>query len=629
MTGKILWNILLAAPVALGAALVGLTPAAIAVEAQTSSQTEAASTELVSVTEVTLIEPTTQVDELAPVPLVTTETQAVTLPVVSEVDAVAESEALGVSQLAQLQEYSAEGQGEEQEAAQVTSVSQLSDVQPTDWAFQALQSLVERYGCIAGYPDGTYRGNRALTRYEFAAGMNACLDRITELISSGSEGVVTREDLATLQRLQEEFAAELATIRGLVDNLEARTAELEANQFSTTTRLAGETIFAISDIFGGEADADADNELEEPGVDEQNNLVFQSRVRLNFDTSFTGTDRLRARLQGGNFSRFLGDPSAGETRLGFETNTSSYDVRVDDLNYQFNLGDRTRIGIFANSADLRDIVLENVASPFVSSGRGAISRFGRFNPIYRITNANGAASITYRLTNPALTNNVFSVQLGYGAGEANNPDQGDGLFSGDYSAIAQLVGRNLLGGNLDLVFTYINSYIGTEDDPANPDPDDNDIAGIRSPGLGSRLSRVDRDRPLSVNSYGLQANYRFSPGFQLGGWVGYSFVRAIGLGDADVLNYAVTLAFPDLLGEGNLGGIVFGMQPRLIDSDNSLGLGDDGEDLSTGFHIEGFYRLAVTDNIDITPGIIWLTAPNHNEDNDDIFVGTIRTTFRF
>ncbi|MBY5285459.1 iron uptake porin, partial [Anabaena sp. PCC 7938] len=54
---------------------------------------------------------------------------------------------------------------------QVTSVSQFSDVQPTDWAFQALQSLVERYGCIAGYPNGTYRGNRALTRYEFAAGL--------------------------------------------------------------------------------------------------------------------------------------------------------------------------------------------------------------------------------------------------------------------------------------------------------------------------------------------------------------------------------------------------------------------------------------------------------------------------
>lgn len=60
----------------------------------------------------------------------------------------------------------------------VTSVSQLSDVKPTDWAFQALQSLVERYGCIAGYPDKTFRGNRAITRYEFAAGLNACMDRI-------------------------------------------------------------------------------------------------------------------------------------------------------------------------------------------------------------------------------------------------------------------------------------------------------------------------------------------------------------------------------------------------------------------------------------------------------------------
>ena len=55
---------------------------------------------------------------------------------------------------------------------QVTSVWQLSDVNPRDWAFQALQSLVERYGVITGYPDGTFKGNRALTRYEFAAGLN-------------------------------------------------------------------------------------------------------------------------------------------------------------------------------------------------------------------------------------------------------------------------------------------------------------------------------------------------------------------------------------------------------------------------------------------------------------------------
>ncbi|MEW6498717.1 MAG: iron uptake porin, partial [Cyanobacteriota bacterium] len=110
---------------------------------------------------------------------------------------------------------------------QVTSVSQLQDVQPTDWAFQSLQSLVERYGVLAGYPDGTFRGNRAMSRYEFAAALNAALDRINELIRTEKENLVSREDLATLQRLQQEFAVELATLRGRVDALQARTAELE------------------------------------------------------------------------------------------------------------------------------------------------------------------------------------------------------------------------------------------------------------------------------------------------------------------------------------------------------------------------------------------------------------------
>jgi len=85
--------------------------------------------------------------------------------------------------------------------AQVTSVSELSDVRPTDWAFTALQRLVEQYGCIEGFPNRTYRGNQAMTRYEFAAGLNACLDVIVQLIS----GSGTAEELATIRRLQEEF----------------------------------------------------------------------------------------------------------------------------------------------------------------------------------------------------------------------------------------------------------------------------------------------------------------------------------------------------------------------------------------------------------------------------------------
>jgi hypothetical protein len=61
---------------------------------------------------------------------------------------------------------------------QVTNVTQLRDVAPGDWAYEALRSLVERYGCIAGYPDRTFRGNRATTRFEFAAGLNACLNQL-------------------------------------------------------------------------------------------------------------------------------------------------------------------------------------------------------------------------------------------------------------------------------------------------------------------------------------------------------------------------------------------------------------------------------------------------------------------
>ena len=64
---------------------------------------------------------------------------------------------------------------------QVTSVNQFSDVRPTDWAYQALTNLVEKYGCVAGYPNGTYKGGHAMTRYEAAALLNACLDRVTEV----------------------------------------------------------------------------------------------------------------------------------------------------------------------------------------------------------------------------------------------------------------------------------------------------------------------------------------------------------------------------------------------------------------------------------------------------------------
>ena len=241
--------------------------------------------------------------------------------------------------------------------SQVTSVSQFSDVQPTDWAFQALQSLVERYGCIAGYPNSTYRGNRALTRYEFAAGLNACLDRVNELIATATADLVSKQDLATLQRLQEEYSAELATLRGRVDGLEARTSELEANQFSTTTKLVGEAIFNVSDVFGGNrADTDA-NPNNNPDLN--SNTVFSDRVRLNLYSSFTGKDQLQIRLNAGNIVSNVGSVVGGVasgtgtnmTRLGYDGDSNN-SVVIDKINYAFNFTDAVRVKIDASGGEV-------------------------------------------------------------------------------------------------------------------------------------------------------------------------------------------------------------------------------------------------------------------------------------
>ncbi len=153
------------------------------------------------------------------------------------------------------------------------------------------------------------------------------------------------------------------------------------------------------------------------------------------------------------------------------------------------------------------------------------------------------------------------------------------------------------------------------------------------------------DDRVNANHFGLVANYKVNDGFQVGGWIGYANARVLGVdtvgaptgnrGDVKVLNYAVTFAFPDLLLKGNLGGLVFGMQPRVTDTSNArvaeaIGLPDGrSADRDVGFHIEAFYRIQLNDNISITPGFFWLTAPNHDARNPDAFVGIIRTSFVF
>ncbi|MEH2400214.1 iron uptake porin [Nostoc sp.] len=484
----------------------------------------------------------------------------------------------------------------DQTMAQVTSVSQFSDVQPTDWAFQALQSLVERYGCIAGYPNSTYRGNRALTRYEFAAGLNACLDRVNELIATATGDLVNKQDLATLQKLQEDFSAELATLRGRVDAVEARAAELEANRFSTTTKLQGEVIAVASDVLSG-------NTVNGAEITDKN-TTLGLRARIELVTSFTGKDTLFTRIQADNIlSPNIGTPE-GNLFFAGDGTTNAF---IDALYYKFPLGERTQVTALANAAAADDIT--STVNLFDGDGSfGALSTFGTRNPIYGLMAGAGLA-VTHEFSDK------LALSLGYLSGTANDPTLNNGLFNGSYGALAQLTVKP--SDRISFGLTYINSY----NQPLLTGSNAATLAPLDLDGDGALDSR------FSSNSYGVEASIGITDNIVLGGWAGYTNSRTLNgnRGDVDIWNYAVTLGFPDLGKQGNLAGIIAGVEPR-VTSSNVPGLDRDAD---TSYHLEAFYQYKLTDNITITPGVIWLTSPDHNNDNDDVVIGALRTTFSF
>lgn len=462
--------------------------------------------------------------------------------------------------------------------AQVTSVSQLSDVQPTDWAFQALQSLVERYGCIAGYPNQTYRGNRAMTRYEFAAGLNACLERINELIATATGDLVKKEDLATLQKLQEQFAAELTTLRGRVDAVEARTAKLEANQFSTTTKLNGEVIIAGVGATGGASN------------NSDSNIILVNRVRLNLTTSFTGKDLLLTGLQAYNFlggadgqgslqqSLGLASPllSASSARTSFEpqfpglnvntlSSVGANSVQLYKLLYIFPVANK--LTLFAGTAAETSDAFPAI-TPFYGEGQESISRFGNLNPVLRVsggTSGTGLASAAGFIFN--ISPNLDLRAL-YGSVNANLPEKsaseavpgvsttplGAGLFSGSSIIATQLTFKP--SPALDIGLNYSHSY-----------HEINILAtGLVSSDIGA-LAGVATGTPLTLNSFGGTVTWRLSPKIALSGYGAAIFVDAA----SNSVNASTTFTswmagihFKDLFKSGNTAGILFGRRFTVV-----------------------------------------------------------------
>ncbi|MEG3438337.1 iron uptake porin [Pannus brasiliensis CCIBt3594] len=487
--------------------------------------------------------------------------------------------------------------------AQVTSVNQLRDVSPSAWAYEALRSLVERYGCIVGYPDRTFRGDRALTRWEFAAGLNACLNTLERMIQDGV--AVAKEDIDKLKRLASEFQSELAAMGARIDNLENRAAFLEDHQFSTTTKLAGEVVMAMYGVAAGEKNG---------GESIPQVPAFGYRARLELNTSFTGKDLLYTRLATGNIPDLAETTGTFQSTLAF-TQPDDNDLALEVLYYRFPVAENINLWLEAFGG-AKDDFTDTLNFLDGDGGSGALSSFGTRNPIYY---QSGQTGLGFQ-----GKFGVFEIDAGYLAGNANDPNPGNGLFNGSYSTIIQL--DYIPSDNFGIGLTYLHAY------------------NLLDTGTGSQRSNFQfytedlfgEPVPTTNDSYGLEFSWRIVDGFVLGGWGGYTKATTLSTldgqldrGTLDIWNWAVTFAFPDLFKEGNVAGLIFGMQPWVSNSSIRLSDGSRTNDPNTSFHIEGFYQWAITNNIAITPGLIVITAPDYNDNNSTLVIGTIRTTFTF
>ncbi|MGF1601797.1 MAG: iron uptake porin [Thermosynechococcaceae cyanobacterium] len=502
---------------------------------------------------------------------------------------------------------------------QVTSVSQLSDVRPTDWAFQALQSLVERYGCIAGYPNGTFRGNRSATRYEMAAALNACLDQISDRFAS-------KADLDAVKALQDEFAAELATLRGRVDGLESRVATVEAQQFSTTTKLSGKAVFLgqYGDSGpGGPFLSSVDDGTGTPlgaanAANSDSRASAISAVYLSFNTSFSGDDLLETTLFVGNggqdfFSQAqLGDTTAG-TPLTDDNNFSQY--LNPSQNYFSGVG--TGVSLYRLAYTFKPIkdLSVTVAPLFyptdIIDGNSFTSPFTGF-------------STWFFVNNPLITPYSTNFAGGAGGGFVYNPGGGPLSFKGAYTAVNGFSPVNTGATNGGL---FGDPYQATAEIEYAKTFGKIDGA-VRLQYTNSAVSNIRQD------AVGINAEAKLGK-FGIFGRYGYSFANANGIstpvpfatvtqGRFDAQTWQAGLGVDDLLIPGSQLAAAVGMP--FINNIGSEGPGINDEEQ---INIEAFYRFPVNDNITISPIFSAILNPNNSSAEPNLYQGLIRVVFSF
>jgi Carbohydrate-selective porin, OprB family len=456
-------------------------------------------------------------------------------------------------------------------------------VKPGDWQYIALQNVGTKYGCNANL------NNQSVSALEFARGLNNCLGRVEPMLAQ-QPASISDEDLEVLKRLTQEFRAQLSEIDIRIVATDKKISQLQASQFSTTTKLKGEAIFNVTGAVSGS---------------NTNSTVFGERVRLLFETSFSGRDRLWTRLATGNQPGITNNLKNGATPEGTQVseggtnNTGS----LDWLAYQFPVIDNINLYVPAVGGLHADYA-PTYGSNFddITGGNGALSSFAESSPIYKIGGGTGIA------TNLPISSDsgLSTISLGYLAGSANTATTNKGLFNGDYALLGQLNFK--FGDKFDAGLTYVNSYHATG----------NSIYGFgATAGLTGTSQANLNTAGTTANSYGAEFTYRASNSLAFNGFaLNTSANKGGGIGKQDLWSYGAGVSLPNVDGKGGLLGLLVGVEPYVA------GLGN------TPYHIEGFYKYKFSDNISITPGLIYLTAPNQTSGNSAL-IGVIRTTFTF
>ncbi|QNI86292.1 outer membrane porin [Synechococcus sp. PROS-7-1] len=550
---------------------------------------------------------------------------------------------------------------------QVTSITQFSDVYPTDWAYQALSNLIERYGCVAGYPNGTYRGNRAMTRFEAAALLNACLDRVTE---------VTDE----LKRLMKEFEKELAILKGRVDGLEARVGELEATQFTTTTKLKGQTTFVTGAVTAGGDDGskyiydtnatyfdDSADAVKQIGKVQRKNrntkfnkngtngganaynrnygaFTFNYDQRLKLNTSFTGKDLLVARLRTGNFSKSgngnaFGGSGVNLTALDIATDSGVQDekaniVTLDRLFYKFPVGKEFTVIAGALARNTESIALwpsvYNKGASKILDWTALMGTSGVYNK------ETGQLIGAYWKQKVDKGQNAFSVSVNYVAddGNGNSTDPTTGGFLTDNSEASFLAQIGYAGPQWGLAFGYRygqcdsgNGYRrGTEfakQDKWNNNCFYQPTKTVNVDGTKYAVPNGDPKKRggASTNSYALNAYWQpenpgFIPSISVGWGINQNTTsNKVGGTPVNSQSWMVGLKWDDVFLKGNDLGFAVGQPTFATGLESCDGKRSDKREVcgSTPFDgnyvFELFYNFQVTDNIKVTPAIFYLSRP--------------------